>query len=220
MTIEEYFGDWIKAIDKQELHKVLAILNKEYRIKAIYPKQEDVFKAFRLCSLHDCKVIMLCQDPYPQKDIATGIALGNKENTIELSPSLEVIKEAALDYTIPRSPFYRFDPTLESWEKQGILMLNTSLTVEHNKPGSHALLWRPFIIALLKYLEKNETGIIYILFGEQAKSFKMYIDSVFNYVIEEKHPAFYARIGERMPNKVFKECSRIYKALYQQQIIW
>ncbi len=159
--------------------------------------------------------------PYPQKGVATGILFGNKEGTRDedLSPSLQIIKEAAINFEIPHNCII-FDPTLESWAKQGILMINSALTVEMNKVGSHVMLWRPFIASLLKNLSESETGIIYVLFGKQAQTFKPYINKQLNTVLEENHPAYFARIGEAMPHTVFEQISKLTKEMYGMPITW
>ena len=123
-----------------------------------------------LLSEHDVKIVFLGQDPYPQKGVATGVLFGNKEGTTELSPSLEVIKEAAINYETPHPPL-KFDVTLESWAKQGILMINSALTCEMNKVGSHVMLWRPFMSKFLQNLSNSNTGLVYVLFGDQAQTF-------------------------------------------------
>lgn len=156
--------------------------------------------------------------PYPQKDIATGILFANKRETKNLSPSLQVIKEAIINPEISYNTF--FDPTLESWAKQGILMINSALTVEMNKIGSHIMLWRPFIANLLKRLSENETGIIYVLFGKQAQTFKPYINKQLNIVLEENHPAYFARIGKAMPYTIFEQISKLTKDKYGIPITW
>lgn len=221
MTLEEYFGRWMRVIDKRELESVLSKLGPEYRRKPICPAQSNVFKAFEGCPYDKLKVVMLGQDPYPQKGVATGILFGNKEGTRDedLSPSLQVIKEAAINFEIPHNCII-FDPTLESWAKQGILMINSALTVEMNKIGSHVMLWRPFIASLLKKLSENETGIIYVLFGKQAQTFKPYINKQFNTVLEENHPAYFARTGEAMPHTVFEQISKLTKGMYGMPITW
>ena len=221
MTLEEYFGRWMRVIDKRELESVLSKLGPEYRRKPICPAQSNVFKAFEVCPYDKLKVVMLGQDPYPQKGVATGILFGNKEGTRDedLSPSLQVIKEAAINFEIPHNCII-FDPTLESWAKQGILMINSALTVEMNKIGSHVMLWRPFIASLLKKLSENETGIIYVLFGKQAQTFKPYINKQFNTVLEENHPAYFARTGEAMPHTVFEQISKLTKGMYGRPITW
>ena len=150
MTLEEYFGDWLRVIDRAELDKVLILLNRMYKVKPICPAQENVFKAFSLCKYHDCKVAFIGQDPYPQKGVATGILFGNNASTREddWSPSLKIVRDSVIDLRRPHN-LITFDPTLESWAKQGILMINSALTVEMNKVGSHTMLWRPFISKLL-----------------------------------------------------------------------
>lgn len=221
MTLEEYFGRWMRVIDKRELESVLSKLGPEYKRKPICPAQNNVFKAFEVCPYDKLKVVMLGQDPYPQKGVATGILFGNKEGTRDkdLSPSLQIIKEAAINFEIPHNCII-FDPTLESWAKQGILMINSALTVEMNKIGSHVMLWRPFIASLLKKLSENETGIIYVLFGKQAQTFKPYINKQFNTVLEENHPAYFARTGETMPHTVFEQISKLTKGMCGMPITW
>ena len=221
MTLEEYFGRWMRVIDKEELESVLSKLEPEYKRKPICPAQSNVFKAFEVCPYDELKVVMLGQDPFPQKGVATGILFGNKEGTRDedLSPSLQIIKEAAINFEIPHNCII-FDSTLESWAKQGILMINSALTVEMNKVGSHVMLWRPFIASLLKNLSENETGIIYVLFGKQAQTFKPYINKHLNTVLEENHPAYFARTGEAMPHTVFEQISKLTKGIYGIPITW
>lgn len=99
-------------------------------------------------------------------------------------------------------------------------MLNSALTVEMNKAGSHVMLWRPFIAALLKHLSKYETGIIYVLFGRQAQTFKPYINKQFNDILEIEHPAYYARLNKRMPSELFATISNMCKDKYGVPIKW
>lgn len=141
MTLDEYFGDWMKVIDRTELNNVMAKVGQEYRRKPLCPAQSDVFRAFELCPLNDLKVVMLGQDPYPQKGVATGVLFGNRKEVDEdnLSPSLNAVKEAAINFEVPHYCI-TFDQTLESWAKQGILMINSALTVEMNRIGSHVML--------------------------------------------------------------------------------
>lgn len=219
MTTEEYFGDWMKVIDKRELLRVLGEVNQLYSKREVMPAYEDIFKAFSLCPYNELKVVFIGQDPYPQRGIATGILFGNKEDTKELSPSLEVVKEACVDYTITHWLFY-FDITLESWARQGILMLNAALTVDVNTPNSHTMIWRPFMTKLLKNLSTHESGIVYVLFGNLAQTFSPYINSRFNQVLKEKHPAYYARCNESMPGTVFKEVSKLVEGKYGKPINW
>lgn len=221
MTLNEYLGKWSEVINKRVLDIILSKLELEYKTKRICPMQRDVFKAFKLCSYDELKVVMVGQDPYPQKGVATGILFGNKKGTRNenLSPSLQVIRKIIIDLENSDNCI-TFDPTLENWAKQGILMLNSALTVEMNKVGSHTMLWRPFISDLLQKLSNSRTGIIYVLFGRQAQTFKPYINKQFNTVLEEKHPAYFARTGEKMPDTIFKEVNELIRNKYKTPIIW
>ena len=215
MTAEEYFGDWIKVIDKEELYRIMRWL-KTIESSSLCPSLNNIFKAFKLCSLNNCKVICLSQDPYPQKGVATGVAFGN--NTDNLSPSLEVIKECVINYEIPHG-IIEFDNTLESWAKQGILMLNSALTCEVNKVGSHTLIWEPFTRKLIQNISNYDNGYVFVLFGKQARSFKKYING-YHCIIEVEHPAYFARIGKTMPYQVFTDINKYLKEQYNQQIIF
>lgn len=219
MTITDYFKGWYRIIDEFELLRIIRTI--DFIKKPICPNISNIFKAFELCNYEDLKVVIIGQNPYPQKNIATGILFGNKKEVDEdnLSPSLKIIKEAAINFEIPHNSVI-FDQTLESWSKQGILMINSALTCEMNKVNSHTMLWRPFMSKLLKNLSEWNTGIIYVLFGEQAKTFKPYINSKSNIILEEKHPAYYARIEKKMPSNVFEEVSKITKDKYGESIKW
>lgn len=221
MTLDEYFGDWMKVIDRTKLNNVMIKVGQEYRKRPLCPAQSDVFRAFELCPLKDLKVVMLFQDPYPQKGVATGIAIGNRKEVNEdnLSPSLKAVKEAVINFEVSHYCI-TFDQTLESWSKQGILMINSALTVEMNRIGSHVMLWRPFISKLLKNLSDYDTGIVYVLFGKQAQIFKPYINEKFNHVFEVEHPAYFARNGRKMSHELFVNISNIVKGIYGAPLEW
>ena len=188
MTLYEYLGDWMKVIDRKELSHVLKSLEKEYHCKLVTPSPDKVFKAFHLCSLENLRVIFIGQDPYPQKGVATGILFGNSKNvsSSNISPSLKVIKEAAINFEIPHNTI-TFDHSLESWAEQGILMINSALTAEVNKTGSHVMLWRGFMTSLLRNLSFYNTALVYVLFGKQAQTFEPYINMRFNHIIKVEH---------------------------------
>ena len=219
MTVEEYFGDWKKVIDKKELFEVTNKVMSIAKTKPRCPDIPDIFRAFELCPYNNLKIVMLGQDPYPQKGVATGVLFGNRADIKELSPSLNIIKEAAINFEVPHYCI-NFDPTLESWAKQGILMINSALTVEMNKIGSHVMIWRNFISCLLKHLSQRETGLIYVLFGKQAQTFEPYINKQFNTIINMEHPAYFARTHTKMPYKLFIDLSKMTEEKYGVPIEW
>lgn len=220
MTIDEYFGDWMKVLDRKETVKIMNWL-KTTDSSTLCPSIKNVFKAFKLCSYNECKVIFIGQDPFPQKGVAQGVLFGNSSNTPEdkLSPSLKVIKESVINFDIPHN-LITFDPTLESWAKQGILMLNSALTTEVGKVGIHTLKWRPFIGSFLKNMSEKNTGIIYVFFGSQAKSFNTYINNNNNYKLFIEHPAYYARLNKRMPSDIWYTVQKLVYNIYGTSIEW
>ena len=218
MTIDEYFGDWMKVLDRAETMKIMGWL-RTVNPNTLCPALPNVFRAFKLCPYNKCNVVFVGQDPYPQKGVATGILFGNSKDTPEdkLSPSLQVIRESASNFEVPHN-IITFDPTLESWAKQGILMINSAFTCEVNKVGSHVNEWRPFTSKLLKNLSNKEPGIIYILFGRQAQTLKPYINEKYSDIIEIEHPAYFARTKKIMPYSVFGKMNDILYGKYGEKI--
>lgn len=218
MTIEEYFGDWSKVVDLKEADRILRKLSASNRV--ICPQLQNVYRAFRLCPLNNLRVVILGQDPYPNK-MATGIAFANPKDTAEkdYSPSLEVLKESVINYTIPHRTT-TFDPSLEKWEAQGVLMLNSALSCEVGRVGSHSLLWRPFIVSLLTKLSQYHTGLVYLLMGTQAQSLEPYINRQCNHVIRIRHPSWYARQKQRMPSDIWQEINNTLIGLNGTGIEW
>lgn len=218
MTAEEYFGDWSKVIDLKEADRIMKKLSASKH--AFCPQLKDVFKAFKLCRYNNLRVVILGQDPYPQKDVATGLAFANSSNTPEesYSPSLDILKESVIDFTIPHRSI-NFEPSLEKWEEQGVLLLNSALSCDLGKPGSHALMWRPFISSFLSNLSSRTSGIVYVLMGTQAQSFENCIAKN-NYVIRCRHPAYYARTKTRMPSNIWKEINEILIGMNGYGIQW
>ena len=231
MTIQEYFGDWSKVVDLTEADRIIRKLSASNH--TVCPQIKDIFKAFRLCPINSLRVVVMGQDPYsnlkttvldgsPSRiPVATGIAFANTSDTQEknYSPSLEVLRESVINYTVPHRTV-NFDPSLEKWEEQGVLLLNSALSCEVGRVGSHTLLWRPFIKSLLTNLSKYHTGIVYVLMGSQAQSFEPYIDSRTNHVIRIRHPSWYARQRQRMPSDIWQKINSILIGLNGSGIEW
>lgn len=222
MPIEEYFGEWSRFIDLKETDRIVRSLSSKHKV--ICPRMQDIFKAFKQCSPSNLRVVLLAQDPYPTlrkgNPTATGLAFANAKDTPEdsYSQSLDVLKESVIDYTIPHRTI-TFDPSLEKWAMQGVLLLNSALTCEVGKPGSHALLWRPFTKTLLTNLQYH-SGIVYVLMGTAAQSFEPYINTKLNHVVRIRHPAWYARQKVKMPSSVWKEINEVLINAEGQGIEW
>ena len=210
MESVEFFGDWGEVIDFNLLNEVLKKLTLEMERYEICPAPENLFRAFTKCSYNKLKLVMLGQDPYPQRGVATGIAFGNHLETRpeDYSPSLKVLLNSVERYCSDDLPFSTIDavfPTLELWAQQGVLLINSALSVRLGQVGSHAIMWRQFIASLLKNISEHKPDVIFALFGEQAKSFISYIPS--DRYVTCVHPAYCARQQELLPD-IFKEIDK------------
>lgn len=187
--------------------------------KPFCPDYNNIFKAFTFFAPKDCNMVWVGQYLYPQKGVANGILFSNKLKTLpeQLSPSLKIIKNSLLEDLQISEKDFNFDPTLESWAKQGILIINSALTVEINKIGSHTMIWRPFTKTLLKNLSEYNHNILFVLFGSQVHTFRPYISKE-STVLEVPHPAYSARTGEEFPH-IFKSINSILNK-NNKQINW
>lgn len=192
MTIQEYFGDWCKVINLTEANTVLKKLVASKQ--PIYPNIKDIFKDFTLCPLHNLRVVIMGQDP--------------STSPSHFSLSLEVLMESVIDFSLPHGSI-NFDPSLEKWESQGVLMLNSALSCNVGKVGSHALLWKPFIRSLLTNLSLHTNGIVYVLMGSEAQSFESCINSKYNYILKTRHPSWYAKNNQVMSSNLWTNINSI-----------
>lgn len=199
---KEVFGKWMDFIDESILLRYRNMLMQcTLNNVPIEPSPEKVFSCFKRTKVEDLKVVILGQDPYFDGS-ATGLAFANTADRKVLSPSLKVIKDSVLSLVDSKeSPI--FDSTLESWAEQGILLLNSALTVRRGEPGSHMKAWKPFIERLLVAIS-GKTNACFLLFGKTAWSFKDCIFDNDRGVFMEYHPAYYARNNTTMPNTIWK----------------
>ena len=192
MTLIDRLQGWYQFFDKTEFNTVLNVLRKEYSIHSVMPDSHNIFRAFEYASVN-CNVIVIGQDSYPQKGVATGIAFGNEGVDYDkISPSLSKLLE-------PLNTDSTFDFSLKSWCQQGVLMLNSALTVIQDKPNSHQLLWRPFITTFLKNYSTYNQKVVYVLLGKSAQSLKPFILYSGN-IIECNHPSYLVRENLPMPD--------------------
>lgn len=204
-TISNTFGSWVDIIGEPLIAKYAKMLF-DCTLKGIpiEPDPARVFHAFRSIQPKQVRAVVLGMDPYHDGN-ATGLAFANnifRDGFKSLSPSLKVIRYSVLSLTNPEDlPI--FDPSLESWASQGILLLNSALTVRKGEPGSHLVAWKPFIKRVITGLS-SETNCCFLLFGKVAWEFKDCIFDNSRGVWEEFHPAYYARNNIEMPNTIWK----------------
>lgn len=190
-------NNWDKLLEdeykKEYFVNMIEYLKKEYKEKTIYPKQNEIFNAFRYTSYDDVKVVIIGQDPYHGPKQAEGLSF-SVSNDVLKPPSLQnIFKELESDLGIP----FPKHNSLIPWAREGVLLLNAVLTVEEHKPASHSKIgWEMFTDHVIEVLNKREKPIVFILWGAFARSKKALITNPNHYIIESAHPSpFSARNG-------------------------
>ncbi len=212
MTIDDYFGSWLKVLPKDIITKTTDTLLKSHT--CLCPDIQNIWKAFHECDYDNLRVILIGQDPYPQikngTPVATGLAFANAKSTpCECySPSLDVLIDS-FEPLVSTNVISYFDPTLLCWAHQGVLLLNSALTCVPNNPGSHHLFWREFTTRLLNTLSSRNTGLVFVFMGNVAQSFLNTVDKRFHYIIRTQHPSWYARTHTRFPARLWKDINNI-----------
>ena len=214
-------NDWdiiLKSeFEKDYFKKLLSIINNEYKLKTIYPNKTDIFKAFRNTSYQDTKVVILGQDPYHGINQAEGLSFSVKTG-IQKPPSLQnIFKELQNDlgYKIPESG------SLVPWTKEGVLLLNTVLTVEANKPASHKDLgWEIFTDEVIKKLNEKDSPVVFILWGSFARSKKNLITNKNHYIIESTHPSPFSAYNGFFGSKPFSKTNNFLISHNLKPINW
>ena len=190
-------NDW-DALLKDEYQKeyfknLLEFVKEEYKHKIIYPKQNEVFNAFRYTSFDNVKVVILGQDPYHGPNQAEGLSF-SVSNEVLKPPSLQnIFKELESDLGRP----FPKSNSLKPWAKQGVLLLNAVLTVEEHKPTSHKDKgWETFTDDVIKILNNKKEPVVFILWGSYARNKRGLITNSRHLIIESAHPSpFSARNG-------------------------
>ena len=183
-------NDWDIVLEdefkKDYFYKLLKTVQLEYSKKIIYPNKKQVFRAFRYTSYKDLKVVILGQDPYHGEGEAEGLSFSVPKG-IKRPPSLNnIFKELHDDLGLNISD----SSSLVPWAKQGVLLLNTVLTVEKDKAGSHKDLgWQVFTDEVIKKINEKEEPVVFIFWGNYARSKKKFITNPKHLVIESAHPS-------------------------------
>ena len=175
---EEYHQEYFKNIVK--------FINHEYEVKICYPPKSRILRALSLTDYKDVKVVILGQDPYHGEGEANGLAFA-VSNGIKLPPSLiNIYKELESDLGIKPSKV----GNLECWAKEGVLLLNAVLTVEKDKAASHKDIgWEKFTDGIIKKINEKDSPVVFILWGNFARSKKTLITNSKHYIIESAHPS-------------------------------
>ena len=181
---------WKKVLNnefkKEYFNSLVSFLKDEYKNKIIYPPGRRIFSSFNFCPFDKVKVVIIGQDPYHGINQANGLCF-SVNNDIKIPPSLfNIFKELKYDIgiDIPK------DGNLERWAIQGVLLLNSILTVRKNCPGSHSNKgWENFTDEVISILSKNKNNLVFLLWGNYAKSKLKIIDQNNHFILTSSHPS-------------------------------
>ncbi len=171
---------------KKPYFKELGIFVKdEYKRKIIYPKYSNIFNALRYTDYDEVKVVILGQDPYHGENEAHGLSFSVMDNVPRPPSLVNIFKELENDLNIRKQ-----GNNLESWARQGVLLLNSIMTVEKDRPLSHKNKgWEIFTDNIISLLNKREKPVVFVLWGSYARSKKELITNNRHYIIESVHPS-------------------------------
>ena len=214
-------NDWEKALSKEFKKpyylKLYNTVRSEYSKTTVYPPSEEIFTAFNLTDINDVKVLILGQDPYHEPGQAHGLSFSFKPG-VAIPPSLlNIYKELEdeLSLYIPNNGY------LEKWAKQGVLMLNTVLTVRAHNANSHkGIGWEEFTDAAIMALNELDKPIVYMLWGSNARSKAKMLNNKKQLVLEAPHPSPLSSYRGFFGCNHFIKCNEFLKANGLSEIDW
>ena len=191
-------------------------IRKLYKKKTIYPSPNNIFNAYDLTPFDDVRVVIIGQDPYHGESQAHGLSFSVENNNIP--PSLKnIFKELEQDLGINNFN----SGNLTSWAEQGVLLINSVLTVEKNKANSHqGLGWEDFTQSVISKLSENKKDIVYLLWGKHAQSYKEFIDCDNNLVLTAPHPSPLSAHNGFFGCKHFSKTNDFLQKNGKKPIIW
>lgn len=218
VKIEE---SWRKVLgdefEKPYFQDLSSFIKEEYKTTEIFPKIQNIFKALDVCSFDKTRVIILGQDPYHGVGQANGLCFA-VESGMTIPPSLKnIFKEIKEDLGIEVMK----DGDLTRWARQGVLLLNATLTVRAGLAGSHQNKgWEEFTDAIIKKLSEEKENIVFILWGNYAKNKGVVIDRNKHLVLESAHPSPFSAYNGFFGSKHFSQTSKYLKDKGFKEIDW
>ena len=203
--------------NKEYFKELMNFIKEEYKNKTIYPKQNEVFNAFRYTSFENVKVVILGQDPYHGPNQAEGLSF-SVSNEVLKPPSLKnIFKELESDLGIP----FPEANSLKPWAKEGVLLLNAVLTVQEHTPTSHKDKgWETFTDNVIKIINTKQAPVVFILWGSYARNKKSLITNPIHYVIESPHPSPFSAYNGFFGSKPFSKTNDFLKSKGIKEINW
>ncbi len=207
-----------EEVTKDYFESLSLFVDNAYESNTCYPAKEDIFKALTKTCFNTIKVVIIGQDPYHDKGQANGLSFSVKDNVAH-PPSLKnIFKEIKDDLGIVNDK----SGNLERWAAQGVLLLNTTLTVAAHKPGSHQKIgWETFTDAIIANISAHKKGVVFLLWGGFAKKKEKIIDTNKHLVLTSGHPSpLSANRGYWFGNKHFSTANNYLLAQGKKTICW
>lgn len=203
-------------LNSQNFVNIVKFLNSQTAV--IYPPKDLIFNAFNLCKIENLKVIIVAQDPYHNPQEAMGLAFSVPQG-VRIPPSLKNIFKELID-DINSNILVNISSDLSDWARQGVLLLNSALTVEKNRPVSHAKIgWQGFINGVIKIINLRFNHCVFMLWGNHAKALSPLIDPNSHLILQAAHPSPLAR-GAFFGSRHFSKCNEYLLAHSKTPIKW
>lgn len=218
VTIGNDWDNVLSELFNSELYKnIREFLKKEYSTYTVYPSMYDIFNAFKYTPYSNVKAVILGQDPYHNEGQAHGLCFSVQQG-ITLPPSLvNIYKEMYDDIGIPPAK----SGCLTNWAKQGVMLLNTTLTVRAGHANSHSNCgWQQFTDQVIQKLSERDQPMVFILWGANARSKKKLIDGNKHLILECAHPSPLSAYNGFFGCKHFSKTNKFLKSVNQQPIDW
>ena len=218
VKIEESWNNVLeKFFNKDYFKLIVEKVRNEYKFNTIYPKGDKIFNAFNLCPFDSLKVVIIGQDPYHGKGQANGLSFSVEKN-IKIPPSLKnIFIELKTNY-----PEYEYlNGDLTSWANQGVLLLNSILTVRKSEPGSHTNIgWEKFTDFVIKNISSEKSNIVFLLWGKYAQSKSRLIDDNKHLILKSPHPSPFSAHKGFFKNFHFKKTNEYLLLNNIKEINW
>lgn len=214
-------NDWNGVLkdefEKEYFEKLTDFVKTEYKSEVCFPPVKDIFNAFEMCSFSNTKIVILGQDPYHGKGQAHGLSFSVPEG-MKIPPSLRnIFKELTSDLGVD-------SPTqgdLTSWAKQGVLLLNATLTVRKSTPGSHQKQgWEEFTDSVIKTISNKKESVVIVLWGKFAEQKVSLIDESKHYIITSSHPSPFSAHRGFLGSKPFSKTNEFLEKKGIEKIDW
>ena len=221
-TVNPQIEESWKEILAEEFNADYFLLLREFLVEEkkkykVYPPGPLIFNAFNCTPFHQVKVVLLGQDPYHSRGQAHGLCFSVPDRIPQPPSLVNIFRELSSDLGI-KPPV---SGNLENWAKQGVLLLNATLTVRANQPGSHqGRGWEVFTDAVIKNISQKRVGIVFLLWGKYAHAKEALIDTKKHYILRAAHPSPYSAFSGFFGCRHFSKVNEILKKHGLDEIDW